>query len=110
MLYMNGLSLVSFNFDRRSFVPNRLFRLAKKEIGTIRYGYRTWGTHARWFSQTLTHGKSKNEIRQSNRRRSQEERSEYRKKQSGHENKKFSCPLCPLSHPNQNTIIINIIL
>ena len=28
---------------------DRLFRLAEKE-GTIQYGYRTWGTHARVFS------------------------------------------------------------
>ena len=34
---------------------DRLFRLAKNE-GTIQYGYRTWGTHARVFSQTLAHG------------------------------------------------------
>ena len=48
---------------------DRLFRLAKKE-GTIQYGYRTWGTHARVSSQTLAHGNSKDEIRQRNRRRS----------------------------------------
>ena len=42
---------------------DRLFRLAKKD-GTIQYGYRTWGTHARVFTQTLAHGNSKNEIRQ----------------------------------------------
>ena len=41
----------------------RLFRLAKKE-GTIQYGYRKRGTHARVFSQTLAHWNSKNEIRQ----------------------------------------------
>ena len=57
-------SLVWFDFDRRSFGPSyRLFRLAKKGR-TIQYGYRTWGTHARVFSQTLMHGNSKNEIRQ----------------------------------------------
>ena len=61
-----------------------LFRLAKEE-GTIQYGYRKWGTHARAFSQTLVHGNSKNEIRQRNRRRWEEERREYGKKQSGHE-------------------------
>ena len=36
--------------------------LAKKE-GTMQYGYRKWGTHARVFVlQTLAHGNSKNEI------------------------------------------------
>ena len=35
----------------------------RKKEGTIQYGYRKWGTHARVFSQTLTHGNSKNEIR-----------------------------------------------
>ena len=47
---------------------DRLFRLVKKD-GTIQYGYRTWGTHARVFSQTLPHGISKNDLRQRNRRR-----------------------------------------
>ena len=42
---------------------DRLLRIAKKE-GTIQYGYRTLGTHARVFSQTLAHGNNKNEIRQ----------------------------------------------
>ena len=43
-----------------------LYSLApKRERGsTIQYGYRKRGTHARVFSQTLTHGNSKNEIRQ----------------------------------------------
>ena len=63
---------------------DRLFRLAKKE-GTIQNGYRTWGTHARVFSQILAHGNSKNEIRQRDRRRHTEERREYGKKYSGHE-------------------------
>ena len=31
---------------------------------TIQHGYRKLGTHARVFSKTLTHGNSKNEIRQ----------------------------------------------
>ena len=35
----------------------------RKKEDTIQYGYRTWGTHARVFSQTLTHGNSKNELR-----------------------------------------------
>ena len=30
-----------------------------RKKGTIQYGYRTWGTHARVFSQTLAHGNSK---------------------------------------------------
>ena len=63
---------------------DRLFRLAKME-GTIQYGWRTWGTHARVFSQTFAHGNSKNEIRQRDRRRHTEERHEYGKKYSGHE-------------------------
>ena len=63
---------------------DRLFRLAKRE-GTIQYGYRTWGTHARVFSQTLEHENSKNEMRQRDRRRHTEERREYGKKYSGHE-------------------------
>ena len=28
----------------------------RKKEGTIQYGYRKWGTHARVFSQTLAHG------------------------------------------------------
>ena len=55
---------------------DRLFRLAKKE-DTIQYGYRTWGTHARVFSEILAHGNNKNEIRQRDRRRHTEERREY---------------------------------
>ena len=46
---------------------------------TIQSGYRKCGTHARVFSQTHTHGNSKNEIRQ-RKGRSQEERSEYETK------------------------------
>ena len=43
-----------------------LYSLApKREMRkyTMQYGYRKRGTHARVFSQTLTHGNSKNEIR-----------------------------------------------
>ena len=42
---------------------------------TIQYGNRKCRTHALMFTQTLEHGNSKNEIRQTNRRR-QEDKSE----------------------------------
>ena len=81
---------------------DRLFRLAKAE-GTIQYGYRTWGTHERVFSQTLAHGNSKNEI-------SQKETDEDGKKRgvSMERSKAGTNKRSPdgLSHPNQNTIII----
>ena len=38
-----------------------------KRASSIQYGYRKWGTHARVFSQTPTHGNGKIEIRQWNR-------------------------------------------
>ena len=38
----------------------------KKRGSTIQYGYWKWGTRASVFSQTLAHGNSKNEIRQTN--------------------------------------------
>ena len=41
-----------------------LLHQREKRGSTIRYGYRKLGTHALVFSQTLTHGNSKNEIRQ----------------------------------------------
>ena len=63
------------------------------------------GTHARVFSQTLTHGNSKNEIRQWYRRRWTEERRVWEKVLAG-TNKRSPDGL---SHPNRNTIIINII-
>ena len=39
-----------------------LLHQREKRGSTIQYGYRKQGTHARVFSQTLTHGNSKNEI------------------------------------------------
>ena len=83
---MNFKNVLFKNYLSFTASADRLFHLAKKE-GTIQYGYRTWGTHARVFSQTLAHGNSKNEIRQRNRRRHKEERREYGKKQSEHEKK-----------------------
>ena len=62
-----------------------LLHQREKWGSTIQYGYRKRGTHTRVFSQTLTHGNSKNEIRQWNRRRRTEERREYGKTYSGHE-------------------------
>ena len=62
-----------------------LFHQREKSGSTIQYGYRKQGTHARVFSQTLTHGNSKNEIRQWDRRRRTEERREHGKKYIGHE-------------------------
>ena len=46
-----------------------LLHRREKWGSTIQYGYRKRGTHARVFSQTLTHGNSKNEIRQRDKRR-----------------------------------------
>ena len=64
MYYMHGSQLDLILIDKD--LADRLFRIAKKE-GIIQYGYRTWGTHAQVFSQTLVHGNSKNKIRQINR-------------------------------------------
>ena len=72
----------------------------EKSGSTIQYGHRKLGTHARVFSQTLTHGNSKNEIRQCDRRRLTEERREYGKKYSGHDKRSPDS----LSYPNRNTI------
>ena len=41
-----------------------LLHQREKRGSTIQYGYRKRGTHARVFSKTLTHGNSKNDIRQ----------------------------------------------
>ena len=55
--------VVVVGFDNSALFPIiHCLHRAKKE-GTIQYGYRKWGTHARVFSQTLAHGNSKNEIR-----------------------------------------------
>ena len=53
-------SLVEFVYYQFPII--HCFHRAKNE-GTIKYGYRKLGTHARVFSQTLAHGNSKNEIR-----------------------------------------------
>ena len=37
-----------------------LLHQTEKRGSTIHYGYRKWGTHARVFSQTLTHRNGKN--------------------------------------------------
>ena len=50
------------------------------------------------------HGNSKNEIRQRNRGRTEEERREYEKKQSGHEERSPDSR----SQPIQNAIVINL--
>ena len=91
--------------DNASSQVTDYFTMWKKE-GTIQYGYRTWGTHARVFSQTLTHGNSKNEIRQ---------RTDEDGKKRGvsmERSKARTNKISPngLTHPNQNTIIINKIL
>ena len=62
-----------------------LLHQRKKRGSTIQYGYRKLVTHARVFSQTLMHGKSKNEIRQTKTERRTEERRQYGKKYSWHE-------------------------
>ena len=41
-----------------------LLHQREKRRSTLQYGYRKLGTLARVFSQILTHGNSKNEIRQ----------------------------------------------
>ena len=73
----------------------------REKWSTIQYGYRNRGTHARVFSQTLTHGNSQNEIRQWDRRRHTEERREYGKKYSG--TNKWSSD--GLSHPNKHNLV-----
>ena len=60
--------IILVSFWQATLWPFRSCSFAKKE-STIQNGYRTWGTHARMFSQTLAHGSSKNEIRYRNRRR-----------------------------------------
>ena len=76
------------------FDPNKDVHLSLqvspiKKTSVIQHDYKKCGTQARVFSKTLTlaHGNSKNEIRQRNRRKSLEERSEYGKRYSGHERK-----------------------
>ena len=70
---------------------------------TIQYGYRKRGTHARAFSQTLTHGNSKNEIRHETDEDTQKRGVSMEKSTAG-TNKRSPDSL---SHPNRNTIIIN---
>ena len=53
--------LVSFDFNRSIGPRYRVFSPREKKEGTFQYGYRTWGTSARVFSHTLTHGNSKND-------------------------------------------------
>ena len=79
---------------------------SRKEEGTIQYGYKTWGTHARVFSQTLAHGNSTNEIRQRDRIRDADgkKRGVSMERSKAGTNKRSPDGL---SHPNQNTIVIN---
>ena len=78
----------------------------REKRSTIQYGNRKLGTHARVFSQTLTHGNRNNEIRQWDRLRLTKERLEYGKKNTAGTNKRSPDGL---SHPNRNTIIMDII-
>ena len=64
---------------------NILLHQREKRESTIQYGCKKRGTHARVFSQTLTHENNKNEIRQWDRRRRTEEKRESGKEHSGHE-------------------------
>ena len=79
---------------------DELFRLGKKE-GTIQYGYRTWGTHARVFSQTLAHGNSKNDNETDE---DTQKRGVSMEKSTAGTNKRSPDGLSP---PNRNIIIIN---
>ena len=54
--------IITVSFWQAILRPFRSFRFAKIE-GTIQYGYRKHGTHARVFSQMLAHENTKNEIR-----------------------------------------------
>ena len=86
--------------DKASVQVTDYFTSRKKE-GTIQYGYRTWGTDAGVFSQTLTHRNSKNEIRQ--RDKDGEKRGMSMERSKAGTNKRSPVGL---SHPNENTIII----
>ena len=68
----------------------------------MQYGYRTWGTHARVFSETLAHGNSKNEIRQETDGDGKKRGVSMERSKAG-TNKRSPDGL---SHPNQNKIII----
>ena len=62
---ITSLNAVIYYFYYCSFLPGdsstiSIMSLLEK-MGSIRYGYRKLGTHARVFSQTLAHGNSKNE-------------------------------------------------
>ena len=74
--------------------------------GTIQYGYRTRGTHARVFSQTLAHGNSKNEIGKKQTKKVRRDALSLERSTAGIKKR------IPdgLSHPNKNTIIISEIL
>ena len=51
--------VVRMDFDRRSFGQSKDYLASQKmkeKWEKIQYGYRTWGTRARVFSQTLAHG------------------------------------------------------
>ena len=82
----NIIKLLSHHPIRLSHIERLLctcsFTVGKKET-TIQNGYRKWGTHARVFCQTLEHGNSKNEMKQT-----KKVRREAWKKSSGHRRKK----------------------
>ena len=81
---------------------DRLFRLAKTE-GTIQYGYRTWGTHARVFSKHLRMGTARTKQDNGTDEDTQKRGVSIEKSTAG-TNKRSPDGL---SHPNRNTIIIN---
>ena len=78
----------------------------RKKSKTIQYGNTKLETHARLFSQTLAHGKSKNEIRQ---KKTEEERKRGASMERNRVGTKKGSP-GGISLPNKNLIItMNII-
>ena len=78
----------------------------EKRGSTIQYGYRKRGAHARVFSQTLTHWKSKTEIKINETDEDGQKRGVSMEKSTAGTNKRSPDGL---SHTSRNTIIINII-
>ena len=66
LVYNNWFTSASlFILSHQILLCARVVVLSEKaSIYTIQYGYSKWGTHARVFLQTLSHGNRKNEIRQ----------------------------------------------
>ena len=52
-----GLFMFTLVFDSRYVTTKEYW--CPKRTSSIHYDYRKWGTHARLFSQTLSHGNSK---------------------------------------------------